>query len=281
MVDIVGTSLTFAAPAGQRVIFPHHIEISQARLAAARNSVKSNKSSRKREPRHDETSTNTIPQRGTKTSKRRGSAEEASARKKRQVEQEGNEDSEYMPNMNDGEMFQTEIKNVQASVPEDKDTASELKPDSALDSNVKAIGVNGDQQTTDPLAMEATREFDEDRTAESTDTKGKQGHHAEVEPVKADAANGLESKEEITQSDPEITEEKLPESQPASPQDELVLVPNITTPNSLENEILAIDGRFKGVRNVNTWKALRCHRNNQDMGSLWEVRHGWYLKRDK
>lgn len=72
-----------------------------------------------------------------------------------------------------------------------------------------------------------------------------------------------------------------PKSSPPATQDDLIIVPNITNPTPLEARILAIHGQFKGIRSVNSWKAIRCIRNNQDMGSLWEVRQGWYLKHHK
>ncbi|KAI5293043.1 hypothetical protein KEM52_005864 [Ascosphaera acerosa] len=57
-----------------------------------------------------------------------------------------------------------------------------------------------------------------------------------------------------------------------------VVVANVTTPNQLGNRIIEMDGRIENPPNGNAWKDYRCYRNNQDMGSLWEVRHLWYTR---
>ncbi|KAJ5936788.1 hypothetical protein N7466_003238 [Penicillium verhagenii] len=73
---------------------------------------------------------------------------------------------------------------------------------------------------------------------------------------------------------------------PTQPQDstqvqtdelEEVIVRNIKGPSTLVNAIVATDGRASG-RTANAWKEIRCYRNNQDMGSLWDVRLTWYHK---
>lgn len=57
-----------------------------------------------------------------------------------------------------------------------------------------------------------------------------------------------------------------------------VEIHNIAGPNALMKKILETDGRVKNPPNGNAWKEIRCYRNNQDMGSLWEVRQAWYVK---
>lgn len=59
-------------------------------------------------------------------------------------------------------------------------------------------------------------------------------------------------------------------SGPSSGED--VVVEDIDTPNALCSAILKEDGRLMGVRTANAWKDFRCLRNEQDMGSLWDVR---------
>ncbi|KAL9014064.1 MAG: hypothetical protein Q9173_001273 [Seirophora scorigena] len=45
----------------------------------------------------------------------------------------------------------------------------------------------------------------------------------------------------------------------------------------LEKQIVQIDGRAKpGSRTASTWRAIRCRRNEQDMGSLFEIRDEYY-----
>lgn len=73
-------------------------------------------------------------------------------------------------------------------------------------------------------------------------------------------------------------------SEAAEPATEIIkdiLVPNIAGPGALANKILQIDGRITNPPNGNAWKEFRCYRNNQDMGSLWEVRQAWFLKQKK
>lgn len=60
-----------------------------------------------------------------------------------------------------------------------------------------------------------------------------------------------------------------------------ILVCNISNPNTLVTKILEVDGRRSGVRTGNSWREFRCYRNNQDMGSLWDVRQAWFLSREK
>lgn len=57
-----------------------------------------------------------------------------------------------------------------------------------------------------------------------------------------------------------------------------VIVHDISVPRTLIGHILAVDGRAKGKRTANAWQEFRCYRNNQDMGSLWDVRQRWYVK---
>ena len=45
----------------------------------------------------------------------------------------------------------------------------------------------------------------------------------------------------------------------------------------LETKILELDGRMKNLWPHNAWKCFRCQRNNQDMGSLFEIREQYYV----
>ncbi|KAJ6088442.1 hypothetical protein N7486_009703 [Penicillium sp. IBT 16267x] len=86
----------------------------------------------------------------------------------------------------------------------------------------------------------------------------------------------LDPKDEVK----EPTTTSLPEIQSPNPvnKPEEVIVHDISMPQALIGHILAIDGRAKGNRTANAWKEIRCYRNNQDMGSLWDVRQRWYFK---
>lgn len=45
----------------------------------------------------------------------------------------------------------------------------------------------------------------------------------------------------------------------------------------LEDKILELDGRIKNPPQRSAWKSFRCQRNNQDMGSLYEIREQYYV----
>ncbi|RAK79690.1 uncharacterized protein BO72DRAFT_445993 [Aspergillus fijiensis CBS 313.89] len=60
-----------------------------------------------------------------------------------------------------------------------------------------------------------------------------------------------------------------------------IIVSNIQGLNALASKIIEIDGRIKKVPNGNAWKEFRAHRNNQDIGSLWEVRQAWFVRENK
>ena len=59
---------------------------------------------------------------------------------------------------------------------------------------------------------------------------------------------------------------------------EVVVLPNVPGITALGNKMIEVDGRIKHIPNGNAWKEFRSYRNNQDMGSLWEVRQAWYMR---
>ncbi|KAL2815980.1 Asx homology domain-containing protein [Aspergillus granulosus] len=76
----------------------------------------------------------------------------------------------------------------------------------------------------------------------------------------------------------EITnEEELPSPSSVNGAPDEIIVPDITLPTGLTLKMLEVDGRVKPT-NGNAWKEIRCFRDNQDMGTLWEVRQAWYVK---
>ncbi|CAG8896628.1 unnamed protein product [Penicillium egyptiacum] len=75
------------------------------------------------------------------------------------------------------------------------------------------------------------------------------------------------------QKDPVPTTSQTTTSEP----DEII-VPNLSSPQALVLKILQIDGRMPNGRTSNAWKEIRCYRNNQDMGSLFDVREAWFLQ---
>lgn len=79
-----------------------------------------------------------------------------------------------------------------------------------------------------------------------------------------------------TTAAPPPEKEQQKEEQEVIPRD--IIIRNVAGPSALTKKILEIDGRIKDPPNGNAWKEIRCYRNNQDMGSLWEVRQAWYVR---
>lgn len=64
------------------------------------------------------------------------------------------------------------------------------------------------------------------------------------------------------------------------PDEEDVVRYTVFNVQMLENKILELDGRTSPpYTRGNAWKQFRCQRDNQDMGSLYEVREGYYVFR--
>ncbi|EFQ97259.1 hypothetical protein MGYG_00300 [Nannizzia gypsea CBS 118893] len=59
---------------------------------------------------------------------------------------------------------------------------------------------------------------------------------------------------------------------------EPVIFSGVTGPMFLIRKIHELDGRECSARIANAWMVFRCIRNNQDMGTLWDIRHSWYLR---
>lgn len=98
----------------------------------------------------------------------------------------------------------------------------------------------------------------------------------QVEKVEDDAPADLENDFE-TETDIEIVQSSS--SGLTLKGVEVIILPKVNGPTYLGNKMIELDGRIKHIPNGNAWKEFRCYRNNQDMGSLWEVRQAWYVKR--
>ncbi|KAI9036686.1 uncharacterized protein KD926_001581 [Aspergillus affinis] len=59
---------------------------------------------------------------------------------------------------------------------------------------------------------------------------------------------------------------------------DVVTVSGITSLNPLVIKIVELDGRITKMPHGNAWKEFRSYRDNQDMGSLWEVRQAWFMR---
>ena len=57
--------------------------------------------------------------------------------------------------------------------------------------------------------------------------------------------------------------------------------PVVFTPLSVQalgNKCLEVDGRVGKIVAYNAWMAIRCKRDNQDMGGLWDLRESYYRR---
>ncbi|KAK2773574.1 hypothetical protein FQN53_004112 [Emmonsiellopsis sp. PD_33] len=147
----------------------------------------------------------------------------------------------------------------------------------------------------------------EDEITPRQDTEANKGPEEPEVPMAIDAAEVVKPEEQIpaqqdteANNDPSINPTPSPEEIPTTnghhhsttPEPTLVPEPTITTPEEpkdiiipsingpgrLGSRILEIDGRITDPPNGNAWKEFRCYRDNQDMGSLWEVRQGWFVR---
>ncbi|KAJ5173785.1 uncharacterized protein N7500_001716 [Penicillium coprophilum] len=85
--------------------------------------------------------------------------------------------------------------------------------------------------------------------------------------------------DEVNNSTTEPQKDPIPtSSQMTTGEPEDIIVSGIPSPQALVLKILQIDGRMPNSRTANAWKEIRCYRNNQDMGSLFDVREAWFLQ---
>ncbi|KAL2828210.1 Asx homology domain-containing protein [Aspergillus cavernicola] len=113
---------------------------------------------------------------------------------------------------------------------------------------------------------------DNELTSPSPNTKGSIESYTEIQ-------KGSSQPLDESPIDVDLTNESPSPSPPtANEESDEIVIPDIQGPTALTLKILEIDGRITDATNGNAWKELRCFRDNQDMGTLWELRHAWYLK---
>lgn len=116
----------------------------------------------------------------------------------------------------------------------------------------------------------------EDTTAQDTVP---QNTTSDKTTVENNTAGGPTSDVPISEnSTPGESMSNSPVPNDATKSDADVILPGVYQPNTLGVKILKIDGRITKPSHGNAWKDFRCIRNNQDMGSLWEVRQAWSMK---
>ncbi|KAL8750264.1 MAG: hypothetical protein Q9184_006484 [Pyrenodesmia sp. 2 TL-2023] len=95
-------------------------------------------------------------------------------------------------------------------------------------------------------------------------------------PTKSSVLSDLPTISESSPTPMKTTSSDCPDPLSAATEYDIILY-TTTGLWDLEKEILKIDGRVKpDSRTASTWRVIRCRRNEQDMGSLFEMRDEYY-----
>ncbi|GIJ89984.1 hypothetical protein Asppvi_008930 [Aspergillus pseudoviridinutans] len=243
ILEIKGKRLTFAIPSGQRVF-----------LSAVQTPVRQH-STASSQPKDDETSKPEIPTNGTAKENEQAQGDTNSIRKS----------SRSRKRKSEVEHGSRKKRQQESISPEDDSQNCELDDDVVLVADPKSLAV----EVTYPRAEADS--FLPTGTPDAVST-----NNTEAESVAASATEVLQDKVASCLA----KEEESSSTNLAGDSDQTseIIVENIGGPNALALKILEVDGRIKDVPNGNAWKEFRSYRNNQDMGSLWEVRQAWYLR---
>lgn len=164
----------------------------------------------------------------------------------------------------------------QQSVPDKMETAS-----SSESAEVPAV------ETTDtPVQAEQTPLSSHSESADAP-AAGIAEAPVQLESTPLSTSNPESAEQQAMDTTAPVQSEPAPSSPPATQptkstnnEPEEVTVHDIISPNALVQKILSVDGRKTGARVANAWRDIRCYRNNQDMGSLWDIRQAWFLKNE-
>ncbi|KAL5364799.1 Asx homology domain-containing protein [Aspergillus floccosus] len=127
-------------------------------------------------------------------------------------------------------------------------------------------------------------------TTESTATFAVEIHSqpagSELEQPPADNATEANSEAEGSHQEtpksvhPKIACANEDSTTPVAAEVDGVLISDIQSPSALLLKIVEIDGRVTGkISHGNSWKDFRCYRDNQDMGSLFDIRYQWHSRK--
>ena len=145
-----------------------------------------------------------------------------------------------------GQLLSVTIDNTEPPKPEDNGDMGELTSNQATDGNTTLKPAKQEEQSEDKFMID-------------TDIR------TVPEPAKHD----------VSQKQPTSVNTPLPLTLGGV---KVAILMNIHGATNLGNKMIEVDGRITQIPNGNAWKEFRCYRNNQDMGSLWEVRQAWYVK---
>ncbi|PKX95893.1 uncharacterized protein P174DRAFT_148110 [Aspergillus novofumigatus IBT 16806] len=243
ILKIDGKRLTFAIPSGQRVFLPA-VQAPVRQHSTASSQDKDDEISKTEIPtngaaeENGEAQADTGNTRKSRSSRKRKSEVEHGSRRKRQQGSISSEDDSQNREPDDDVVLVANPKTLAEEVTNPRAEADSFLPTGTLDA------VSTDSTEAESVAAAAT-EVLQDKVASSL-------------------AKDEESSSTNMAGDSDQTSE--------------IILENIGGPTALALKILEVDGRIKDVPNGNAWKEFRSYRNNQDMGSLWEVRQAWYLR---
>lgn len=235
--------MTFVIPSGQRV-FLSTVQSPARQHSTASSQTKDDEISKPEVPTNGtaegnrEAQADTDSTRNSRSSRKRKSEVELGSRKKRQLESISSGDDSEHCEPDDDVVLVANPRSLAVEVTNSRPETDSPLPTETLD----AVSSNNTEEES--VAAAAT-EVLQDKVASSL-------------------ANGEKSSSVNLTDDSDQTSE--------------IILENIKGPNALGLKILEVDGRIKDVPNGNAWKEFRAYRNNQDMGSLWEVRQAWYLR---
>ena len=126
-------------------------------------------------------------------------------------------------------------------------------PEAVFDSKT-AEDRNGEPEQPEGFDVEASAEPQKDETSQVTTSKGERENGVTVQTNSTNPSSAARSENEDT-------------------------LHEISYLTQLEYKVVDIDGRFqsKDMSVQNSWKIFRCTRNNQDLGTLFEIREEFYV----
>lgn len=149
---------------------------------------------------------------------------------------------------------------------------SEATKDNVTEMDIKATGGETNGQGVETIVVKSVEQNGNRVPSEDLSVVNVEDDEVDLVP-----------KTEVKRStpEPEIIEHNFPTTATAyAPDPDDAVVHEICTLAQLEVKILEIDGRLNlnEVRpSINPWKALRGKRNNQDLGTLFEMREEFYV----
>ena len=204
-------------------------------------------------------------------------------------------------------MFESETPGNTKPEPKATMACGDEQPPTSVDSKSGAAQVVTDAETNGGKASEASEKHDEAMIVEQTAKNGNLPDGIKAQEVRSNLENkedeidagesknlkGTEIDAKNTPQENEIPDSTVSEesnlkgastqtngdqsSTPAFQEEDILH--RISGLKQLESKIIDIDGRFnsKDLGTINTWKAFRGLRKNQDLGTLFEIREDFYV----